>query len=157
MTDDHALFRYLLDRKEHRPGGRAIVFDSTRSRILVERNSVAHEKYVAFPGGGIELGETLEECISREFSEEFGGKVHDFEFLFLVENFIPFEGEYLHGIELYCEVKLDTDDIQSKLEGYEFPWLDVAELGKVDLRPAIVRDRIIDGTYRGIRHLISRT
>ena len=124
--------------------------------IQVERNAGAHEKYVAFPGGGIKLGETLEECISREFCEEFGGKVREFEFLFLVENFIPFEGEYLHGIELYCEVKLESDEVRSQLEGYEFPWLDSEGLGNVDLRPTIVRDRIIDGTYREIRHLISR-
>jgi 8-oxo-dGTP pyrophosphatase MutT (NUDIX family) len=156
MTDDHKLFRYFLDRKEHRPSCRAIVFDSSRSRILVERNSGAREKYVAFPGGGIILGETLEECISREFREEFAGKVREFEFLFIVENFIPFEGEYLHGIELYCEVTLQSDEVQSELEGYEFPWLDVAGLGNVDLRPAIVRDRIIDGTYREVRHLVSR-
>ena len=156
MSDDHALFRYFLDSKQHRPGGRAIIFDSTRRRILVERNSGAREKYVAFPGGGIELGETLQECISREMDEEIAATVLDFEFLFLVENFIPFEGEYLHGIELYCEIKLESDEVKSQLDGYEFPWLEVATLGEVDLRPTIVRDRIVDGTYKDVRHLITR-
>jgi len=80
----------------------------------------------------------------------------DFRFLFLVENFIPFEGEYLHGIESYCEVKLGIDDVVAQIEGYEFHWLAVDDLSDVDLRPIIVRDRIIDGTYNEVRHLISR-
>jgi 8-oxo-dGTP diphosphatase len=156
MPDDHAFFRWILESKQHRPSGRAIIFDSSRRRILVERNLGAREKYVAFPGGGIELGETLQECISRELDEEIAATVLDFEFLFLVENFIPFEGEYLHGIELYCEVKLESDEVESQLDGYEFPWLDVANLSRVDLRPTIVRDRIVDGSYRDLRHLVSR-
>jgi 8-oxo-dGTP pyrophosphatase MutT (NUDIX family) len=157
MPDDYAFFRKILGSKQHRPGGRAIIFDSSRRHLLVEKNLGAREEYVAFPGGGIELGETLQECITRELDEEIGAKIVDFNFLFLVENFIPFEGEYLHGIELYCEVKLGSDQVESQLEGYEFPWIDVSKLGKVDLRPHIVRDRIVDGSYKEIRHLISRT
>ena len=78
MPDDHALFRYFLENMQHRSGGRAIIFDSSHSRILVERNLGAREKYVAFPGGGIELGETRQECISREMDEEIGATVSDF-------------------------------------------------------------------------------
>jgi 8-oxo-dGTP pyrophosphatase MutT (NUDIX family) len=156
MSDDHELFRYLLSTGEHRPSGRAIVFDSSRQHILVEKNSGAREGYVGFPGGGIALAETLEECITREFHEEFGGAIGEFEFLFLVENFIPFEGELLHGIELFCEVKLKSDDVRSQLNGYEFPWIPISGLSDVDLRPSVVRDRIVDGSYRKVRHLISR-
>jgi ADP-ribose pyrophosphatase YjhB (NUDIX family) len=61
MPDNHTLFRWILG-----PGGRAIIFDSTRRRIQVERNFGAHEKFVNFPGGGKEVGETLQEGISRE-------------------------------------------------------------------------------------------
>ena len=156
MVDDHVFFRSLLENKQHRPGGRAIIFDSTRRRILVERNLGAREGYVNFPGGGIEIGETLQECIAREMNEEIGAEILDFEFLFLVENFVLFEGEYLHGIELYCEIKLGSDKVESKLDGYEFRWVEVAQLSGLDLRPTIVRDRIIDGTYRDVRHLVTR-
>jgi len=61
MPDNHPLFRWILG-----PGGRAIIFDSTLRRIQVERNFGAHEKFINFPDGGKELGETLQECISRE-------------------------------------------------------------------------------------------
>ena len=155
MPDDQALWRRIYDSKQIRIGVRAIIFDSTGNKILVERNLGAHEKYVNYPGGGLELGETLEQCISREMIEEIGVPILDFKFLFLVENSIPFDGENLHGIELYCEVKLGTDDVVAQIEGYDFYWQVVDDLGDVDLRPIIVRDRIIDGTIHEVRHLIS--
>ena len=156
MPDDHEFFRQLLESKQHRPGGRAIIFDSTRRHILVEKNLEGREKYVNFPGGGVELGETLQECITREVKEEIGGIIRDFEFLFLVENFILFEDQYMGGIELYCEITLDSDNLQAQEEGYELHWIEVAKLDQVDLRPAIVRDRIFAGNYRDVRHLVTR-
>ena len=156
MPDDQALWRRIYENKQIQLGVRAIIFDSTCRNILVERNLGAHEKYVNFPGGGLELGESIEQCISREMIEEIGIPILDFKFLFLVENFVPFDGEYLHGIELYCEVKLGTDDFGTQIEGYDFYWLAVDNLSDADLRPIIVRDRIVDGTYRNIRHLVTR-
>lgn len=156
MPDDHEFFRQVLENNQHRPSGRAIIFDSTRRHILVEMNLGARENYVNFPGGGIELGETLQECIAREIREEIGATVRDFEFLFLVENFIRFENQFLGGIELYCEIILDTDKIEPQEEGYEFHWIEVTALKNVDLRPAVVRDRIVDDTYRDVRHLVSK-
>jgi 8-oxo-dGTP pyrophosphatase MutT (NUDIX family) len=145
-----------LTRARIQACGRAIIFDSAGRLILVERNPGVRKGYVAFPGGRIEPGETLGECITREIDEEIGATVLDFEFLFLVENFFAFEGEAIHGIELFCEVRLESDEVESQLAGYEFPWLEVAALSDVDLRPTVVRDRIIDGTYRNVRHLVTR-
>ena len=59
------------------------------------------------------------------------------------------------GIGLYCEVKLESDEIESQEDGYEFLWIEIASLSSVDLRPIIVRDRIINGTYRDVRHLVT--
>jgi len=156
MPDDHEFFRQQLESRQHRPSGRAIIFDSTRRYLLVEKNLNAREKYVNFPGGGIKFGETLQECIAREMMEEIGATVRDFEFLFVVENFILFEGQYLGGIELYCEITLDSDTIEAQEEGYECGWIEVEKLDQVDLRPAIVRDRILNGTYRDVRHLVTK-
>lgn len=156
MPDDHDFFRQVLNSKQHRPNARALIFDSTHQHILVEKNLGARENYVNFPGGGIELGETLQECITREIMEEVGVVVRNFEFLFLVENFILFEDQYLGGIELYCEIRLDTEKVEPQEEGFEFHWLEIASLKDYDLRPAIVRDSIADGTYREVRHLVTK-
>lgn len=156
MKDSREFLREIRDSGQHRPGGRAIIFDSTQSRLLIEWNHDVYDEYGNFPGGEIELGETLQECMVRELEEEVGATVTDFEFIFLHENFILFEGEYLHGLELYCELKLDSDEIRQQPGENEFLWLEVEKLGKVDIRPVLVRDRIIDGTYRDVRYRVSK-
>jgi 8-oxo-dGTP pyrophosphatase MutT (NUDIX family) len=156
LNNSRDFLREIRNSGQHRPGGRAIIFDSTRSRVLIEWNHNEYEEYGNFPGGGLELGETLQECMVRELNEEVGASVVNFEFLFLHENFILFEGEYLHGLELYCELKLSSDEIRQQQNENEFLWLELERLGQVDIRPVLVRDRIVDGTYRDFRYLVSK-
>ena len=78
------------------------------------------------------------------------------DFLFVLENFITFKGNITHGLEHYFEVELDREDVKSDTDGIEFLWFSSKELANVDLRPHIVRDHIVKGTYRSVRHLISK-
>jgi 8-oxo-dGTP pyrophosphatase MutT (NUDIX family) len=156
LKDNREFLREIRDSGQHRPGGRAIIFDSTRSRVLIEWNHNEYDEYSDFPGGGLELGETLHECMVRELKEEVDATVVDFEFLFLHENFILFEGEYLHGLEHYCELKLSSDEIRQQPDENKFLWLEVERLSQVDIRPVLVRDCIVDGTYRDFRYLVSK-
>ena len=78
------------------------------------------------------------------------------EYLFVVENFINFKGEIVHGLGHYFEVEIDREEFQSHLNGIELIWLPIKELAQADLRPHIVRDSIVNGSYRSVRHLISR-
>ena len=124
--------------------------------MLIEWNQNESDEYGNFPGGGLELGETLNECLVRELKEEVGATVVDFEFLFLHENFILFEGEYLHGLELYCELKLNSDEIRQQPGEKEFLWVELESLGRIDIRPVQVRDLIVADTYREVRYLVSK-
>jgi 8-oxo-dGTP pyrophosphatase MutT (NUDIX family) len=156
LKDSHEFLREIRDLGQHRPSARAIIFDSTRSRILIEWNHNESDEYGNFPGGGLEVGEALSECLVRELKEEVGATVVDFEFLFLHENYILFEGEYLHGLELYCELKLNSDEIRQQPDENEFLWVELERLGHIDIRPVQVRDLIVDGTYRDVRYLVSK-
>ena len=69
------------------------------------------------------MGETLQECMVRELEEEVGATVIDFEFLFLHENFILFEGEYLHGLELFVNsnlipMRFDSNQVKMSFSGW---------------------------------------
>lgn len=135
---------------------RAIIFNRTRDQILVEKSLGAVGQYVNFIGGEIDMGESFEACLKREMSEETNAQIVRMSYLFVVENFISFQGQIAHGLEHYIEVQLDREQIESQEPANDYVWIPVAQLREVDLRPIEVRNCIIDGTYRRIRHLISR-
>jgi 8-oxo-dGTP diphosphatase len=54
------------------------------------------------PGGGLQFGETIEECLKREFREETNTEISVGKFLTINE----FINSPLHAIELFYEVKI---------------------------------------------------
>lgn len=156
MTDDHEYFQWMVENEQVRPGARAIVVSSSGDRFLLEKNHGARAQYLNFIGGGVELGESLEECLVREISEETNARATRLQYLFVVENFINFKGEITHGLGHYFEVELDRENVQSDVDGIEFLWFSIEDLGGLDLRPHVVRDHIVNGTHKSVRHLISR-
>jgi 8-oxo-dGTP pyrophosphatase MutT (NUDIX family) len=156
MTDDHIYFQLMAEKRQVRVGARAIIVNHSADRFLVEKNSGAREQYLNFIGGGVELGESLEACLAREIQEETNAKAIRMDYLFVVENFVTFKGELLHGLGHYFEVELDRSDVISPTDGIEFLWFSMKELAEVDLRPQVVRDQIVKGTYRSVCHLISK-
>ena len=155
MTDDNNYFVWLGKGGQIRTSARAIIFDQRREQILVEKNIEIHNPFYNFIGGGVEVGETLIKCIERELSEETNAGISEARYLFVVENFIIYEGEVRHGLEHYFEVSLDRSDIVATNPGLLYEWIPIYKLAQVDLRPAIVRDCINDGSYQYVRHLVS--
>jgi 8-oxo-dGTP pyrophosphatase MutT (NUDIX family) len=157
MTDNQVEYlNQMLENAQVRVGARAIIINSEHDHFLVEKNLGTRDQYLNFIGGGVELGETLEACIRREIQEETNTQAMRMEYLFVVENYITFKGETLHGLGHYFEVEIDREEILSHLDGIELIWLSLNELAQVDLRPHVVRNSIVDGSYKSVRHLISR-
>lgn len=72
------------------------------SILLVRVKSPVTDRFVWMPpGGGLEFGETLHQCLSREFLEETGLHIEAENFLFVNE---LVEKPY-HAVELYYKVK----------------------------------------------------
>ena len=156
MNDDHIYFQQLVENGQIRVGSRAIIINPSTDQFLVEKNLGAREKYLNFIGGGLELGETLEACLAREIGEETNAKIIKMEHLFFVENFITFKGHITHGLGHYFLVKLDREDIRPTSGNVELLWFSTEELADIDLRPHVVRDQIIKGTYQSVHRLISK-
>jgi ADP-ribose pyrophosphatase YjhB (NUDIX family) len=100
-----------------------------------------------FIGGGLELGETLDECIKRKILVETFVGISRMKYIFIVENFISFKEEIIHGIGFYYLVELNRENVVSALDDHDFIWYQTEELANLELRPTIVRDCISDGSY----------
>lgn len=71
--------------------------------ILVNRHPL--QSRYALPGGGVEIGETIERALAREFEEETGLIVRPTRLLDVKESLFTFDGEDAHGILILYAVE----------------------------------------------------
>ncbi|KAA3603953.1 MAG: NUDIX hydrolase [Calditrichaeota bacterium] len=81
-----------------------------KNQILISREKYDEIEIMKFPGGGIELGESPEEALIREFAEEANAKIRIDEFINVSKKFHKsvFNGTQL--IALYWKVSLLEDE-----------------------------------------------
>jgi ADP-ribose pyrophosphatase YjhB (NUDIX family) len=70
--------------------------------LVRHRGLYADHDFWAPPGGGLILGETVKNCLKREFKEETGLEIKVGRFLFINE----FLQMPLHAVELFFEVEI---------------------------------------------------
>ncbi len=66
-----------------------LLFDESNTRILLSDEIVEGENYTKFPGGGLEYGEGLLDCLHREAREELGQDVEVLHQYYTSEIFQP--------------------------------------------------------------------
>ncbi|MBN2251868.1 MAG: NUDIX domain-containing protein [Candidatus Altiarchaeota archaeon] len=108
----------------------ALIFDP-EGRLFLMRSHKWHGKYV-IPGGHVELGETLEEALSREIKEETDLDIHDVEFL-CVQEFIydPAFFKRRHFIFFDYVCRTNSTDVTLNSEGQDYVWVTLDEALKL--------------------------
>lgn len=100
---------------------------SKGNEILVQRHPKL--KSYGLPGGGIEIGETINNSLVREFKEETGLEVSIGRLITVTEDYFTYEGEDAHSILITYEVSLTGGELLS--EGNQD---DTGEVKFIDLR-----------------------
>jgi 8-oxo-dGTP diphosphatase len=125
---------YELYKNKVRVRSCGLCIDSGRL-LMVNHRGLTSGNFWAPPGGGLQFGETLEQCVEREFREETGLLVHASRFLFSCE-FIRYP---LHAIEMFFlvektggQLKLGNDpemaDNQILVAGRFMSWSEISTL-----------------------------
>lgn len=107
-----------------RPGARAIIIKDGKILLSYEINTNVYMT----PGGGLEKGESLEECVVRELREEAGYEVKPLEYL-LEFNEYWLETLYINNYfvcEIIGECNRSLTDIEIE-HGITPVWLEIAE------------------------------
>jgi len=105
--------------------------------ILLVRHKKEGKTYWLLPGGGLEYGESIDECAKREVMEETGLNIEMERLLFLSEAIAPDKRK--HIINIYVLAKKTGGTIQKGediiLDGVEF--VNFAKLQNITLYPPI--------------------
>ena len=132
----------------------------TTSRcLIVQGDSIVLCKHLAgdyyfLPGGGLEIGETLNQCITRELNEEMSVAesditIHD-GILFAIENQgYDSNGNFLYGIEVVKRVDINTENITSQEDLIGFEKVKISELADTKLYPTVIKNWVIETLNKG--------
>lgn len=108
-----------------------------KEELLVVKEKIKGEWIVKFPGGGLEFGEGIKDCLVREFKEELNVEVAVKELLF-VNDF--FQQSYFFPthqlICMYFRVELIDESSELKVleeEDYQIKWIKNKNLKEVEM------------------------
>ena len=97
--------------------------------ILIVREIVKNRMITKFPGGGLEFGEGLVDCLVREFKEELGIEIEVLSHFYTTDYFVEsFFNPHHQVIAVYYLVKT-KDAVNSRYEKY---FKEVIEDGELD-------------------------
>lgn len=65
-------------------------------RILIVKQEVSDQRHWSLPGGALEYGETIEQCLVRETKEETGLDVKAKELLYITDRFRHLDQQVVH-------------------------------------------------------------
>lgn len=140
------------DKFIFRPGIYGVLIED--GKILLSKQFDGYD----FPGGGIEINETIIEALEREFFEETGLKVKALKVLYTTSMFYySRQGKYWNSINLYYQVQKISGELSTANfmpDEYEYmglaEWLDISSLK--DLK--IYNVGITDNQHRLSRELL---
>jgi len=102
---------------------------NTSNEILLVNESYAGRQFTKFPGGGLEMGEGIMECLKREFMEELNWEIDVIKHFYTTDFFVKSAFDDSQIISVYYWVGKFGKEIFDK----NFYWKSLEEIRVVDL------------------------
>jgi len=142
-----------IDGKLHKVNVNKLIFRPSVYGVLIEKGKILLLKQKIgydFPGGGMELGETLEQTLKREFFEETGLKVEPLKVICIKTDFfhpihsLKHKHEYWNCQLIYFLVKrvggkISKDNFSAEEKEYAdlAEWIDFKKVDKIKIYSGI--------------------
>ena len=97
-------------------------------KILVIKQKLVEHSHWTFPGGALDFGETIEQCLMREMKEETGLEVKVTELLYICDRFHQLEH---HVVDMTFLVERTGGELQSN----SFRLKDRERIGEIEMIP----------------------
>lgn len=117
-----------------------------------------NELFYCPPGGGIKFGESSENALRREISEELDTVIENPRLLGVQENIFTFDGKQGHEIVFVYDAQLaktslyDVDQFtgcESNGENYKATWLDIDSIGPQ--APPVYPDGLLELIHKDLK------
>ena len=132
------------------------------NKLLVQRDRDGNE--YALPGGHVQIGETTEAALIREFKEETDAPIRCVRLLWTEECFGEWKGKQAHNISFYYSIELcnssDLPDSGELVPHKDNPnvligWMPINELQNHTVYPAFIQE-VIFSPSDAPRHFVSQ-
>jgi ADP-ribose pyrophosphatase YjhB (NUDIX family) len=107
------------------------------NQVLLVRHYKNDMKYWLLPGGGLEFGETIENCARRELMEETNLEIEVGDFLFMNESIPP--DHHRHVVNLYYEGRILGGELKLGDDKalYEVGFVDIDQIPSLTFFPNV--------------------
>jgi 8-oxo-dGTP diphosphatase len=126
----------MSDPVTQREVSAAVVLSGGRVLVQTRAGAGRYQGYWEFPGGGREVGESVEDCVRRECLEELGLEVQVLEALH--EQCWSYPGAQVRVVFLLCAPAREAQQARP-LEGQQMRWVEASELPDLKFLPANAR------------------
>lgn len=100
------------------------------NKLLVNEEAIRNAKVIKLPGGGLELGEGINDCLKREFREELGIDIQVLQHFYTTDFYQPSAFDDTQVISIYYRVTAPT--VPTKIINYipaeRTYWMDLKEV-----------------------------
>lgn len=108
----------------------AVIINAEGKVFLAKRGSKAKNERGTweFPGGGVEFGETMADCIKREIFEEYGIKIELKDQLEALDHLIPDEKQHWVAVTFIANIIKGKPKIMESEKCSEIGWFEIDKL-----------------------------